>query len=69
MLRLPSMGVRKVLSSSVVLGRYIKILIKGADWATVKSILRKEFKNDDLDQLMNSRVLGSSQEKISFRRR
>ena len=36
-------------------GNYIKILIKGADWAAVRSILRKEYKDNDLDQLMNSR--------------
>ena len=36
-------------------GHYIKILIKGADWASVRSILRKECRNDDLKQLMNSR--------------
>ncbi len=36
---------------------YIKILIKGADWASFRSILiPKEYKNSDLDQLMNSRV-------------
>lgn len=36
---------------------YIKILIKGADWALFRSILiPKEYKNSDLDQLMNSRV-------------
>ena len=36
-------------------GNYIKILIKGVDWATARSILRKEYKNDDLDQLMDCR--------------
>ena len=36
-------------------GNYIKILIKGADWATVRSKLRREYKDNDLDQLMNSR--------------
>lgn len=34
--------------------KYIKILIKRADWATVRSVLRKEYKDDDFDQLMNS---------------
>ena len=37
------------------MGKYIKILIKGADWASVRSILRREYKNNDLDQLKNSR--------------
>ncbi|MCJ1344896.1 hypothetical protein MMC31_003101 [Peltigera leucophlebia] len=36
-------------------GNYIKILIKGADWVAVRSILRREYKGNDLDQLMNSR--------------
>ncbi|MCJ1348040.1 hypothetical protein MMC31_006271 [Peltigera leucophlebia] len=36
-------------------GNYIKILIKGADWVAVRSILRREYKDNDLDQLMNSR--------------
>lgn len=36
-------------------GKYIKILIKGADWATIKSTLRKEYRNNDLDHLVNSR--------------
>ena len=37
------------------IGRYVKILIKGADWTTARSILRREYKDNDLDQLMNSR--------------
>ncbi len=37
------------------LGRYIRILIKGADWTAARSILRKEYKDNDLDQLMRSR--------------
>lgn len=36
-------------------GNYIKILIKGADWAAVRATLRKEYKENDLDQLMYSR--------------
>ena len=36
-------------------GNYIKIQVKGADWASVRSILCKKYKNGDLDQLMNSR--------------
>ena len=40
----------------LLVGKYAKILISGAaDWATVRSVLRKEYKDDDLDQLMNSR--------------
>ncbi len=34
---------------------YVKILIKGADWAAVRAILRREYKENDLDQLMYSR--------------
>ena len=37
------------------IGRYIKILIKGADWTAVRAILRREYKENDLDQLMYSR--------------
>ncbi len=37
------------------IGRYIRILIKGADWTAARSILRKEYKDNDLDQLMSSR--------------
>ncbi|MCJ1347938.1 hypothetical protein MMC31_006168, partial [Peltigera leucophlebia] len=36
-------------------GNYINILIKGADRAAVRFILWKEYKDNDLDQLMNSR--------------
>ena len=36
-------------------GNYIKILIKGADWAAVRTILRREYKENDLDQRINSR--------------
>ena len=36
-------------------GNYVKILIKGADWAAARSVLRREYKHNDLDQLMNSR--------------
>ncbi len=36
-------------------GNYIKILIKGADWAAVRAILRREYKENDLDQRINSR--------------
>lgn len=36
----------------------IKILIKGADWSTVRSILRKEDQERPFDQLMNSRKFG-----------
>ena len=37
-------------------GKYVKILISGAAyWATVRSVLRKEYKDDDFDQLINSR--------------
>ena len=37
------------------LGKYVRILIKGANWAAARSILRTEYKDNDLDQLMNSR--------------
>ena len=37
------------------IGRYVKILIKDADWTTARSILRREYKDNDLDQLMNFR--------------
>lgn len=36
-------------------GRYVRILIKDADWTAVKAILRREYKENDLDQLINSR--------------
>ncbi|MCJ1349385.1 hypothetical protein MMC31_007625 [Peltigera leucophlebia] len=36
-------------------GNYIKILIKESDWVAVRSILRREYKDNDLDQLINSR--------------
>ena len=36
-------------------GNYIKILIRGADWTAVRAILRREYKKNDLDQLINSR--------------
>ncbi|MCJ1348591.1 hypothetical protein MMC31_006823, partial [Peltigera leucophlebia] len=36
-------------------GNYTKGLIKGANWVVVRSILRREYKDNDLDQLMNSR--------------
>ena len=37
------------------IGRYIRILIKDADWTAAREILRREYKDNDLDQLMNSR--------------
>ena len=37
-------------------GRYIRILIKDADWTRVRVILRREYKENDLDQLMYSRA-------------
>lgn len=53
------LGIGKDLSPPVVFWifhwTYIKILIKGADWASVRSILCKVYRNDDLEQLMNSR--------------
>lgn len=33
----------------------LEITIKGADWAAARSILRIEYKDNDLDQLMNPR--------------
>ncbi len=36
-------------------GRFVRILIKSADWTATRSILRREYKDNDLDQLMNSR--------------
>lgn len=36
-------------------GRYVKILIKDADWTAARDILRRKYKDNDLDQLMNSR--------------
>ena len=37
------------------IGRYVRILIKDADWTAVRAILRREYKENDLDQLMYSR--------------
>ena len=37
------------------IGKYVRILIKGANWAAAQSILRREYKKNDLDQLMYSR--------------
>ena len=45
-------------------GNHIKILIKGEDWTTARSILRREYRNNDLwpaDEF--SRILGSTQGK------
>ncbi len=39
----------------VFTGNYVQILIKEADWAAVRAILRREYKENDLDQLMYSR--------------
>ncbi|MCJ1342812.1 hypothetical protein MMC31_001001 [Peltigera leucophlebia] len=36
-------------------GNYIKILIKEAEWVAVRSILGRGYKDNDLDQLINSR--------------
>ncbi len=36
-------------------GNYVKNLIKGAYWAGVRAILRREYKENDLDQQMYSR--------------
>ena len=36
------------------IGKYVRILIKGANWAAARSILRTEYKKNDLDQLMYS---------------
>lgn len=37
------------------IGKYIELWVKGAaDWAIVRLVLRKEYKDDDFDQLMNS---------------
>lgn len=38
-----------------VIGNYVKILIKGADWVAVRAILRREYNENDFDQLMYSR--------------
>lgn len=37
------------------IGKYVRILIKGANWAAARSILWRKYKDNDLDQLMNSR--------------
>ena len=37
------------------IGRYIRILIKDADWTAAREILRREYKDNDLGQPMNSR--------------
>lgn len=36
-------------------GNYVKIRIKGADWSVARLILRREYKDNGLDQLMNTR--------------
>ena len=35
--------------------KYFEILIKGADWTSVRSILRRMYKDNDFDKPMNSR--------------
>ena len=47
------------------IGKYVRILIKGADWAAARSILRREYKENDLDQLMYSREFLEALEKKS----
>ena len=37
------------------IGKYVRLLIKDADWVAARSILRREYKENDLDQLMYSR--------------
>lgn len=37
------------------IGRYVRIMIKNADWTVIKAILRREYKENDFNQLINSR--------------
>ena len=37
------------------IGRYVRILIEDVDWTAARVILRREYKENDLDQLINSR--------------